>query len=47
MCEKLFYQTINTLGVNQTVFCYLKIAKIIIKNSNVDEENSLFWIHLR
>ena len=38
MCEKLCYQTINTLDANQTVFCYLKIAKIIIKKSIVDEE---------
>ena len=42
MCEKLCYQTINTLGVNQTVFCYLKIAKIIIKKSIVDKEDALF-----
>ena len=37
-----------TLAVNQAVFrYYLKIAKIIIKKNNVDEENTFFWIHVR
>ena len=32
MCEELSYQIINTLAVNQAVFCYyLKFAKLIIE----------------
>ena len=36
MCEKRSYQIINTLAVNQAVFCYYwKFAKIIIKKKTL------------
>ena len=36
MCEKLSYQIINTLAVNQAAFCYYqKFAKIILKKKTL------------
>ena len=36
MCEKLSYQIINTLAVNQAAFCYYqKFVKIILKKKTL------------
>ena len=35
MCDKISYQIVSTLAVNQAAFYHLKFAKIIIKKKTL------------